>query len=97
MNKIEKRHALRKRVKREKARLRRRGLKKHSRYEKMVKYRLNLSPEVLEKVMSEAKRRGISPQRVIREVLKKMTEVDWGKLKDGVQKESDIKMDEGQE
>ena len=91
---IEKAHALNKKARREKARLRRRGPKKHSRYDKLVTYHVDLSPETMAKVLAEAKNRGISPQRVVREVLKKMTEADWEKLKNGIQEKSDFKVDE---
>lgn len=89
---IEKAHALNKKVRREKARLRKRGPKKHSRYEKMVTEHIVLSPEVLEKVNAEAKRRGVSPQKVVKEAIKTMMKADEERL-NGVQEESDIKVD----
>ena len=91
---IEKAHALNKKVRREKARLRKRGPKKHSRYEKMVTEHITLAPEVLAKVNEEAKRRGVSPQRVVKEAIGKMMKADWEKLNNGVQEKSDIKVDE---
>ena len=91
---IEKAHALNKKVKREKARLRKRGPKKHSRYDKMILEHITLSPEVLAKVNEEAKRRGVSPQRVVKEAIRKMMKADWERLNNGVQEELNIKVDE---
>ena len=91
---IEKAHALNKKVRREKARLRKRGPKKHSRYEKTVIVHITLPPEVLARVNEEAKRRGISPQRVVNEAIGKTMKADLERLKNGVQEKSDIKVDE---
>lgn len=94
---IEKAHALNKRVRREKAKLRKRGKVKHSRYDKYTTEHIELSPEIRAAVNEEAKRRHTSPQKVIRKALSKMMALDWENLKNGVQKKSDIKMDESTE
>lgn len=91
---IEKAHALNRRVKREKARLRKRGKAKRSRYEKFINHHIELTPEIMAKVREEAKRRHISPQKVIRKALTKMIAFDWERLKNGIQEEPNIKVDE---
>lgn len=92
---IEKAHALNKRVRKEKARLRKR---KHRR-QKMVTVCLRLHPDVKQRIESVAKERGISPQRVVREALKKaMRETKLsGVLGDGISKELNIEVDKSTE
>ena len=86
---IEKAHILNKKVRREKARLRKRGPKKHSWRDKLVWHTIQLSPETLEKVMAEAKRIHKSEAYVVRKAIQRMME----KYEYGIQKESDTKVD----
>ena len=94
---IEKAHALNKRVRREKAKLRKRDKAKHSRYDKYITLHIEVPPEIRAIVNEEAKRKHISPQKVVSKALAKMMALDWENLKNGVQKKSDIKMDESTE
>ena len=85
----EKRHALNKRVRREKARLRKRSKKHKSWRKKLILCNITLSPETMEKVIKEANRTHTSRGTVVRKVLSKFMR----EYKDGIQKEPDSKMD----
>ena len=83
---IEKAHILNKRVRREKARLRKRGPKKYSWKDKLVLHKIELSPETLAKVIAEAKRTHKSREHVIRKALNKFME----EQENGLSKELNI-------
>ena len=88
----EKRHALNKRVRKEKARLRKRGPKKHSRYEGLITYTVEVSPETMAKIVAEAKRTHTSRERVVRKCLNKF--IKKCMEEDGVSEKLNIEMDE---
>ena len=86
---IEKAHTLNKKVRKEKARLRKRGPKKHSWKDRLVWHTIQLSPETLEKVRAEAKRIHKSEAYVVRKAIKRMME----KYEYGVQEKSNTEVD----
>ena len=92
--KIDKAHALRKRVKLEKQRIRRMHAKKvkaHGKYPKAGhKVHIKLEPEAREILMEYCFKNNVKPYKAIRQLLTSMVNADWNNLKEKLKEEGKI-------
>ena len=93
-NKIDKAHALRKRVKLEKQRIRKMHAKKvkaHGKYPKAGhKVHIKLEPEAREILMEYCFKNNVKPYKAIRQLLTSMVNADWNNLKEKLKEEGKI-------
>lgn len=83
-NEIKKAHALNKRVRKEKARLRKRGQKKHElkptiKAQPRVHFRLDGATRLL--LLEYCEKYNIKPYKAVRQLLSEMVNKDWEQLK----------------
>ena len=92
--KIDKAHALRKRVKLEKQRIRKMHAKKvkvHGKYPKAGhKVHIKLEPEAREILMEYCFKNNVKPYKAIRQLLTLMVNTDWNNLKAKLKEEGKI-------
>ena len=92
--KIDKAHALRKRVKHEKQRIRRMHAKKvkaHGKYPKAGhRVHIKLEPEAREILMEYCFKNNVKPYKAIRQLLTSMVNADWNNLKEKLKEEGKI-------
>ena len=92
--KIDKAHALRKRVKLEKQRIRKMHAKKvkaHGKYPKAGhKVHVKLEPEAREILMEYCFKNNVKPYKAIRQLLTSMVNADWNNLKEKLKEEGKI-------
>ena len=92
--KIDKAHALRKRVKLEKQRIRRMHAKKvkaHGKYPKAGhRVHIKLEPEAREILMEYCFKNNVKPYKAIRQLLTSMVNADWNNLKEKLKEEGRI-------
>lgn len=92
--KIDKAHALRKRVKLEKQRIRRMHAKKvkaHGKYPKAGhRVHIKLEPEAREILMEYCFKNNVKPYKAIRQLLTSMVNADWNNLKEKLKEEGKI-------
>ena len=92
--KIDKAHALRKRVKFEKQRSRKMHAKKvkaHGKYPKAGhRVHIKLEPEVRETLMEYCFKNNVKPYKAVRQLLTLMVNADWNNLKEKLKEEGKI-------
>ena len=92
--KIDKAHALRKRVKLEKQRIRRMHAKKvkaHGKYPKVGhRVHIKLEPEVRETLMEYCFKNNVKPYKAVKQLLTLMVNTDWNSIKDKLKQEGKI-------